>query len=98
MFAGINTHKDTLAVAVIDDVGRLLASVEAANTEPGFAAIVELLEAHGCGAGRNRGVGKFRPGGRHPSGGVPDPGPAGFGGRGPDGDDSTRTPCAAEQR
>ena len=33
MFAGIDTHKDSLAVAVIDDAGQLLAAREVPNTE-----------------------------------------------------------------
>lgn len=45
MIAGIDTHKDTLAVAVID-TGRQLAGAEVRNTEAGFAGLVELLEAH----------------------------------------------------
>lgn len=46
MFAGIDTHKDTLAVAVVDARGQLVAAIEAANTGPGFQAISELLAAH----------------------------------------------------
>jgi transposase len=45
MFAGIDTHKDTLAVAVIDDAGRQVAGAELPNTEPGFVRLVELLES-----------------------------------------------------
>ena len=36
MLAGIDTHKDTLAVAVIDDAGRPVVVTELANTEAGF--------------------------------------------------------------
>ena len=36
LFAGIDTHKDTLAVAVIDEQGRQLAGREVANTDDGF--------------------------------------------------------------
>jgi transposase len=46
LFAGIDTHKDTLAVAVIDDVGRRLAGGQLPNTEPGLLELVELLDAH----------------------------------------------------
>lgn len=44
MFAGIDTHKDTLAVAVTDSAGRLLAGREVPNTEAGFAQLVDLLD------------------------------------------------------
>ena len=46
MFAGIDTHKDTLAVAVIDDAGRLLAAQEVPNTEQGFVQLVGLFDTH----------------------------------------------------
>ena len=46
MFAGIDTHKDTLAVAVIDDAGRLLAAREVPNTEQGFVQLVGLFDTH----------------------------------------------------
>ena len=46
MFAGIDTHKDTLAVAIIDAGGRLLVGREVANTEHGFAQLTGLLETH----------------------------------------------------
>jgi transposase len=46
MLAGIDTHKDTLAVAVIDDAGRSLVVTELANTEAGFDALELLLEEH----------------------------------------------------
>ncbi len=46
MIAGIDTHKDTLAVAVIDAAGRLLAQHDLPNTEPGFDALAELLDTH----------------------------------------------------
>ena len=36
VFVGIDAHKDTLAVAVIDDAGRLVAAREVPNTELGF--------------------------------------------------------------
>ncbi len=46
MLAGIDTHKDTLAVAVIDDAGRPVVVTEIANTEAGFADLEQLLTAH----------------------------------------------------
>ena len=46
MFAGIDTHKDTLAVAVVDEPGRQLAGREVPNTEPGFDRLAELFEQH----------------------------------------------------
>ncbi|KRF03471.1 hypothetical protein ASG88_21950 [Nocardioides sp. Soil777] len=46
MFAGIDTHKDTLAVAVIDHSGRQLAHREFPNTEPGFLVLARLLDTH----------------------------------------------------
>ena len=47
MFAGIDTHKDTLAVAVIDQVGLPVARAEEPNTRSGFVRVGELLAAHG---------------------------------------------------
>jgi transposase len=46
LFAGIDTHKDTLAVAVVDADGRALANDEVPNTERGFARLVALFEEH----------------------------------------------------
>ena len=46
MFAGIDTHKDTLAVAVIDDAGRSVEVTEIANTNAGMASLQALLERH----------------------------------------------------
>ncbi|WP_138759768.1 IS110 family transposase [Modestobacter altitudinis] len=46
MLAGIDTHKDTLAVAVIDDAGRPVIVTEVANTEAGFDSLEQLLTAH----------------------------------------------------
>ncbi|MGZ4506701.1 MAG: hypothetical protein ACXVX0_05550 [Blastococcus sp.] len=43
MLARIDTHKETLAVAVIDQAGRPLVVSELANTETGFDALEELL-------------------------------------------------------
>lgn len=46
MFAGIDTHKDTLAVAVIDAAGRQRAGCEVPNTEAGFAQLGDLFTRH----------------------------------------------------
>ena len=46
MFAGIDTHKDTLAVAVIDAHGRQLAGCEVRNTEAGFIELARLFTRH----------------------------------------------------
>src|SRR3954468_22743633 len=46
VLAGIDTHKDTLAVAVIDDAGRPVVVTEVANTEAGFDSLERLLTAH----------------------------------------------------
>lgn len=46
MLAGIDTHKDTLAVAVIDPVGRPLVVTDLANTEAGFDELEALLAEH----------------------------------------------------
>ena len=42
MIAGIDTHKDTLAVAVVDDAGRLIAGGDIPNTELGFVQLVDI--------------------------------------------------------
>ena len=46
MLAGIDTHKDTLAVAVIDPAGRPVIVTELANTETGFDTLEDLLSRH----------------------------------------------------
>jgi transposase len=46
MIAGIDTHKDTLAVAVVDDSGRLVAGGDVPNTERGFAQLVDMFTSH----------------------------------------------------
>ncbi len=46
MLAGIDTHKDTLAVAVIDLAGRPVIVTELANTEAGFDALEQLVKEH----------------------------------------------------
>ena len=44
LFAGIDTHKDTLAVAVVDEQGRQVASREVSNTDDGFGELAALFE------------------------------------------------------
>lgn len=46
MFAGIDTHKDTLAVAVVDASGSQLAAVEVDNARRRFVRIAGLLARH----------------------------------------------------
>ena len=46
MIAGIDTHKDTLAVAVVDDAGRLIAGGDIPNTEQGFLQLVDMFDTH----------------------------------------------------
>jgi hypothetical protein len=45
MYAGIDTPKDTLAVAVIDDAGRQVAGAQLPNTQPQFDRLIQLLES-----------------------------------------------------
>jgi len=47
MFAGVDSHKDTLAVAVIDSTGRLVDRLQVANREAGFERLLELVTRHG---------------------------------------------------
>jgi transposase len=46
LIAGIDTHKDTLAVAVVDDAGRLIAGGDIPNTERGFVQLVDMFDTH----------------------------------------------------
>jgi len=46
VFAGIDSHKDTLAVALVDQVGLAVAVVQESNTRAGFVRIGELLAKH----------------------------------------------------
>ena len=46
MIAGMDTHTDTLAVAVVDDTGRLVAGGDVPNTERGFAQLVDMFTSH----------------------------------------------------
>ena len=42
VIAGIDTQKDSLAVAVVDEAGRLVAGGDVPNTEQGFAQLVDI--------------------------------------------------------
>jgi transposase len=46
VFAGVDTHKDSLAVAVTNPAGQVLAVRQVSNTEPGFAQLTKLLHEH----------------------------------------------------
>lgn len=59
MFAGIDTHKDTLAVAVVDAAGRQHGGVEVVNAPAGFAVVAQLLAASGVGRVGIEGSGAF---------------------------------------
>lgn len=47
MFGGMDTHKDTLAVALIDPSGRLRDAITVANTVAGHGELVAWLTMHG---------------------------------------------------
>src|SRR5215218_5241997 len=46
MFAGVDTHKDTLAVAVIDHAGRVVRQLELPNQDSGYVRLLGLLTSH----------------------------------------------------
>lgn len=46
MFAGIDTHKDTLALAIVDGTGRPRVVEEVPNTVAGFGRLEQLLVGH----------------------------------------------------
>ena len=46
MFAGIDSHKDTLAVAVIDAAGRTVTVRQVANEPAGFTVLADLVAEH----------------------------------------------------
>jgi transposase len=46
MYVGIDSHKDLLAVAVVDDVGRIVDQGSFVNTPAGHAELVEQLRLH----------------------------------------------------
>jgi transposase len=47
LFAGIDTHKDTHHVAVVDGTGRPVADRQFATTPTGYAQVVAFLQLHG---------------------------------------------------
>jgi transposase len=47
VFAGIDSHKETLAVAVTDDCGRAVIVRELPNEARGFTALAALAAEHG---------------------------------------------------
>src|SRR5215213_4957967 len=46
VFAGIDSHKDTLAVAVIDSTGRVVTARQVANEPDGFTVLADLVAEH----------------------------------------------------
>ena len=46
MFAGIDTHKDTLAVAVIDHAGRVVIQLQLPNQDSGYDRLLAVLTSH----------------------------------------------------
>jgi transposase len=46
MFAGIDTHKDTLAVAVIDHAGCVVIQLQLPNQDSGYARLFAMLTSH----------------------------------------------------
>jgi hypothetical protein len=59
VIAGIDTHKDTLAVSVVDEAGRLVAGGDVPNTERGFVQLVGLFNTHHVQRVRIEGSGSF---------------------------------------
>src|SRR5215207_2993380 len=59
MFAGVDTHKDTLAVAVIDHAGRVLRQLELPNQDSGYARLLALLSSHNVARVGVEGSGNF---------------------------------------
>ena len=49
MFVGVDTHKDTLAVAVIDHAGRVVRQLELPNQDSGYVRLLALLSSHNFG-------------------------------------------------
>lgn len=47
MFGGVDTHKDTVHVAAVDQLGRHLADAEFATTSAGYGAALGWLAGHG---------------------------------------------------
>ena len=46
MFAGIDTHKATLAVAVIDHAGRVVTQLQLPNQDSGYIRLLAVLTSH----------------------------------------------------
>jgi transposase len=46
VFAGIDSHKDTLAVAVINEAGRVVTARQVTNEATGFAVLANLVTEH----------------------------------------------------
>jgi transposase len=47
IFAGVDTHKDTHHVAIVDDLGRPIADREFLAVGSGYRKIIDFLHAHG---------------------------------------------------
>ena len=47
IFAGVDTHKDTHHVAIVDEVGRPIADREFLAVGSGYRQIIEFLHKHG---------------------------------------------------
>ena len=60
MFAGIDTHKDTLALAVIDPAGRVIHQSQHPNYEDGYRRLLAAADPARREPGRGRGVGQLR--------------------------------------
>lgn len=59
MFIGIDTHKDTLAVAACDPSGQLAEWLEVANGPAGFDAVAALVAVRGVARVGIEGSGHF---------------------------------------
>jgi len=75
VIAGVDTHQDKLAVAVIDDAGRVVARREVPNSAAGFVELVDLLARHRVRPGRDRRLGQLRTCGRGAPGAARRPRP-----------------------
>lgn len=47
VFAGVDTHRDTVHVAVVDELGRHLGEQQFPTTSRGYAAVVRFINAYG---------------------------------------------------
>ena len=57
MIAGMDTHKDTLAVAVIDDAGRVITRRQVPNDDGGYVRLSGLLAGMTCAGWVSKGLG-----------------------------------------